>query len=174
MNTGISILPNYSYADYISWKVKNWELIDGIPFALTPPDIKLHAEIKYRLAAKFENQLRVGSFAVLLNEVLLAGDNNVLRPDLSISEKNADTITKPWLVGEIIEKENEVIEKLVKFRLYEVLCIRYYIIIDPDKNEAEVYELVNNKYQLMKQGKDISFPFELDDCSVEIAFSEIW
>jgi hypothetical protein len=31
----VKILPHYTYSDYCNWKGR-WELIEGIPFAMTP------------------------------------------------------------------------------------------------------------------------------------------
>jgi hypothetical protein len=35
MSSAVKILPYYTYEDYVQWEGK-WELIDGIPYAMSP------------------------------------------------------------------------------------------------------------------------------------------
>ena len=41
MSSAIKILPHYTYEDYCNWEGR-WELIDGIPYAMSPALPKLH------------------------------------------------------------------------------------------------------------------------------------
>ena len=41
-------LPNYNYEDYKHWKGE-WELIDGIPYAMAPAPNITHQEINLNL-----------------------------------------------------------------------------------------------------------------------------
>lgn len=70
----------------------------------------------------------------------------------------------PALVVEILSPATAA-----KDRVY-----KYYIIIDPDKIEAEVYELNNGEYKMTAKGKDFNQSFLLDECTAEIDFKEIW
>ena len=50
-------LPNYEYDEYIKWEGR-WEIIDGIPYAMSPaPNIKhqdISGEITYQLKSKLK------------------------------------------------------------------------------------------------------------------------
>ena len=37
-------LPDYSYSDYVKWEGR-WELISGIPYAMSPSPIFFHQDI---------------------------------------------------------------------------------------------------------------------------------
>jgi len=62
----------------------------------------------------------------------------------------------------------------VLFSIYQSQGIKYYLIVDPDLQEAEVYVLTDNEYKMMAKGKDISHRYELDTCNAVVDYSEIW
>ena len=41
--------PNYNYRDYVLWEGR-WELIDGMPYAMSPLPIRDHQDINLNLA----------------------------------------------------------------------------------------------------------------------------
>jgi hypothetical protein len=44
MAGAIKILPHYTYSDYEQWEGQ-WELIDGIPYAMSPLPVPKHQKI---------------------------------------------------------------------------------------------------------------------------------
>lgn len=52
----ISNLPHYTWDDYQIWEGA-WELIDGIPYAITPALSILHPAISQKIAALFDRTL---------------------------------------------------------------------------------------------------------------------
>jgi len=40
----------YTYADYLTWGDENWELIDGIPFSMSPVPNREHQRIIVELS----------------------------------------------------------------------------------------------------------------------------
>jgi hypothetical protein len=44
MSTAAKILPSYTYEDYLHWEGR-WELIDGIPYAMSPFPAPRHQRI---------------------------------------------------------------------------------------------------------------------------------
>lgn len=172
MTTPFTILPNYNYEDYQSWRVKNWELIDGIPFALQSVYDLRHQSALEKIFHLFSKALEGKELEIGRQAEVLVNRHTLLRPDITVTNK------KPGkgvcLLAEIINEKGIVIEKLVKPQLYAAKGIPWYIIFDITENLAEVHELVEGKYQMMQQGKDISFIFELDEYRAEIAFREIW
>jgi Uma2 family endonuclease len=177
MSNAIKILPHYTYDDYVKWEGK-WEVIEGVPYAMSPSPAPRHQIVANNLGAEFRMQLKTCKKCQVSQPVdYLVAEDNVLQPDLLIICK---PITKkfldfpPVLVAEILSPSTALKDRHSKYSIYESQGIRYYIIVDPDKVEAEVYVLTDGKYQLMKQGKDFSFTFELEECRAEIAFKEIW
>ncbi len=41
MNEALKLLPHYTYDDYIHWEGQ-WEIIKGIPYAMSPAPIPAH------------------------------------------------------------------------------------------------------------------------------------
>jgi len=177
MSNAIKILPHYTYQDYILWEGK-WEVIEGVPYAMSPAPVPRHQIISVNLSSEFRQQLKPCKKCQVSQPVdYIVAEDTILQPDMlvicrPVEKKFLDF--PPALVTEILSPSTALKDRHSKYSIYESQGIRYYIIIDPDKNEAEVFELVNGKYQLMQQGKDFNFSFELEECRAEISFKEIW
>ncbi len=52
----ITDLPHYTWDDYLCWEGE-WELIDGIAYAMSPAPSILHQSISQKIAAQFESAL---------------------------------------------------------------------------------------------------------------------
>lgn len=49
----------FSYKDYLTWSEdERWELIDGVPYNMTPVPSRKHQEILSELSAEFAMYLR--------------------------------------------------------------------------------------------------------------------
>ena len=57
MGSAIKILPHYTYEDYCQWEGR-WELIDGIPYAMSPAPTPHHQRIGANLITEFVNAIR--------------------------------------------------------------------------------------------------------------------
>jgi len=174
-------LPNYTYDDYKNWEGK-WELINGIPYAMSPAPGMIHQEvsanISYQLKDLFKNCKSCKSFLPIDWRIPGGDDNNVYQPDnLVICKKVAgDYITEaPVMIFEIISPSSSYKDRHVKYEVYETNGVKYYIIVDPEKNCADVFKLENNTYKKIAEAKDENIEFDLeDDCSIEFNFEKIW
>ncbi len=64
-------------------------------------------------------------------------------------------------------------DKNKKFQLYEQEGIKYYLLVDIDKKQINIYKLEDGKYML--QEAEENFAFELDeDCKVVPQLKAIW
>ena len=68
--SAVKLLPYYTYDDYCNWEGR-WELIDGIPFAMSPaPSLRhqwLSANIISELRTAIKNQsARIVKYMILL------------------------------------------------------------------------------------------------------------
>ena len=177
MSNAVKILPHYTYPDYVQWEGK-WEVIEGVPYAMSPTPVPRYQIIAGNLLALFWNELRNCKKCQVSQPLdYLVQDDTILQPDMLIICK---PITKkyldfsPALVAEILSPSTALKDRHAKYSIYESQGIPYYIIIDPEKNDIEIYQLIDSKYQLMKQGKDFSYGFNLDECTAQIDFAEIW
>ncbi|WP_018131122.1 Uma2 family endonuclease [Effusibacillus pohliae] len=151
----------YSYSDYLKWDDgERWELIDGIPYNMTPAPAEKHQRILGELVTEFATYLRgktcrvyVAPFDVRLSE---ADDDdqtyNVVQPDLvvicdrnKIDERGCKGA--PDLVVEILSPGYAAKrDKLHKFHLYQKYGVKEYWIVDPLHENVDVYRLENGKY----------------------------
>jgi Uma2 family endonuclease len=173
----VKILPHYTYSDYLHWEGK-WEVIEGIPYAMSPAPVPRHQQISANLSAEFINNLKQCKKCQVYQPIdYILADDTILQPDIlvvckEIKKKFLDFA--PSLVVEILSPSTALKDRHTKYALYQSQGIKYYLIVDPDSNEVEVYKLDNNVYSLEKKGKSFSYEFLLEDCSVLVNFAEIW
>lgn len=180
MSSAIKILPHYTYEDYCRWEGR-WELIDGIPYAMSPAPVPLHqkvgAKLKYLL---IDALLKSGCQRCSVYDFIdvKISEDTVLQPDALVVCGN---ISKPYLdfpaalVVEILSPSTALKDRNTKFDLYQQFGIPYYLIIDADKKEIEIYRLEEKKYQQVPVQNKSSFSFQLEEnCMIEVNLQAIW
>jgi Uma2 family endonuclease len=171
------ILPYYTYDVWVRWEGL-WELIDGLPFAITSSSDIKHQVISGNLAGEFVFLLKACQKCdAYLPIAYRVSDDTILQPDLlvvggEITKEYLDFV--PTLVAEIISSSTKLKDRYVKYNIYESQGIKYYIIIAPDKEEVEIYELIEGEYKLKQSGKNIVHEFFFPDCTALVDFKEIW
>jgi Uma2 family endonuclease len=179
MSGAIRILPYYTYEDYLQWEGK-WELIDGIPHAMSPAPTPRHQMIGANLLAEFRFALKKCNHCKVSQPIdYKITEDTILQPDILIICKDIQKgflDFPPSLVTEILSPSTALKDRHSKFALYEQQKIPYYLIISPDNEEAEVYVLDESHHFILKQkAHTFSYTFSFEkDCSVTINFSEIW
>ncbi len=171
-------LPNYTYADYCQWEGR-WELIDGIPYAMSPLPTGKHQWVSFALASQFHEQLSsCKKCEVSLPMDWKIGENTVLQPDLFVAcfdFKNKKYITQtPVLVVEVLSPSNSTKDMEVKSKIYAHQGVKYYLIVEPKNDTYKIYKLNTNGYKLVKSGHKGNYMFELDFCKAEIDFDALW
>lgn len=178
--TAVKLLPYYTYEDYCNWEGR-WELIEGIPFAMSPAPTPRHqwlaANIMYELKSALKKsrcrKCKVYDFIDVKIE-----EDTILQPDClivcnPIHKKFLDF--PPSLVVEILSQATALKDKHTKFSIYEKFGIKYYLIVDEKKEEIEVFHLEDSKYVLQTNLPEIPFTFTLeDDCKIEVLLKNIW
>lgn len=180
MSSAIKILPHYTYEDYCLWEGR-WELIDGIPYAMSPSPVPQHQRVSANLIFEFENAIRnkkCKDCKVYDFIDIKVSEDTILQPDVSIVCK---PITKNFLdfpatlVVEILSPATAFKDRHVKFSLYEKMGIKYFLIIDINKKTIEVNTLENEQYQLTTYHVDQPYHFLLDDdCNINVDLNNIW
>ncbi len=180
----VKILPHYTVEDWEKWEGR-WELIEGIPYAMAPMPTPKHQYISTKIATLLDRGLRECQRCVSLISVdWVVSEDTILEPDNLIvcsEDLERDLFSKkrleitPAVVFEILSPSTREKDKIVKFQIYEREGVKYYVIVDPENQEVEIYELRNSKYTLSSKFKrDGMFTFDLGDCSVTLNFSEVW
>jgi len=177
MAGAIKILPHYTYSDYEQWEGQ-WELIDGIPYAMSPLPVPKHQKIAMALGSEFTVMLKSCKQCSAYQPIdYRIADDTIVQPHMlvvcgEITKKYLDF--PPALVVEILSPATALKDRHSKYSIYESQGIPYYLIISPDTEEVEVYKLAGGNYSLEQKGKDFSYPFLLGDCTATIDFKEIW
>ncbi|WP_286887425.1 Uma2 family endonuclease [Aneurinibacillus sp. UBA3580] len=153
----------YTYADYLNWtNDERWELVDGVPYAMSPAPSRKHQEVLGELSRQFANYL-VGkpcrSYIAPFDVRLFAEDKsdeqivNVVQPDLTVvcdDSKLDDRGCKgtPDLVVEILSPATGKQDRWLKYKLYERVGVKEYWIVDPLLQTVEVFILDDERYIL--------------------------
>ena len=177
MSSAIKILPHYTYEDYERWE-GSWELIDGIPHAMSPAPIPKHQIISLNIASEFRNALKNCNCRAVLPIDYKINDDTILQPDILIICKE---VTKkyldfpPSLIVEVLSPATVVKDKNTKYQIYQDQGVKYYLMVDIEKDLIEVYELKEGKYALIQNAQNFSHQFRLNDnCEISIDFSQVW
>lgn len=171
-------LPRYTYDDYAQWEGR-WELIRGIPYAMSPAPSILHQSIGQRIAGQLERALEnCQNCHALLPVDWKIDEETTVQPDHLIVcgelEKTAYLTKAPALVIEILSNSTAHKDRTTKFKLYEQESVRYYIVVDPRERIAKVYRLLDGRYLKMLDAGNDRIEFDLGQCCLEFDFSRIW
>lgn len=169
------VLPNYTYDDYLLWEGE-WEIIDGIPYAMSPMASPRHQRLAGEIHTEFVNEIRTQNCHCQVYQPIdvKVAEDTVVHPDLlvvcrPIEKQFLDF--PPDLVVEILSPSTKVKDQVTKLELYQNFGIKYYLIVDPENNSITYYQLVNEKYE------EISKPsgFQLNGgCEIRPDLSRIW
>ena len=80
----------------------------------------------------------------------------------------------PTLVIEILSPATALKDRHTKFEIYQQQKIRYYLIVSPEEEMVEVYELEDEEYVLRIKEHAFNYNFTLDNCNTSVDFNEIW
>ena len=171
------ILPHYTYDDRLHWE-EGWELIDGFAYSLYSSSEPNHQRISANVVTEFGLSLNGCNKYVSYRSIdYWIKDDTILQPDMLIV---SGEITKkyldfpPALIAEIRTPATAYNDRHAKYAIYESQGVKYYIIIAPDKEEVEIYELLDGEYRLKQSGKDIVHEFFFPECTARVDFKEIW
>jgi Uma2 family endonuclease len=147
-------IPTYTINDWKLWE-GDWELIKGSPVAMSPSPLSKHQLMGSDLVIYLGNALKKNKATcncrIVYEEDWIIDESTVVRPDIMIIcgsiEPNNHIIVTPSLIVEIFSKSTLLKDRNTKFNLYEFCGVKYYLMVDPDSNSVEVFELIDNKYK---------------------------
>ncbi len=171
-------LPNYTYDDYKEWE-GNWELIYGVPYAMAPAPMIKHQSISNKIARYLDEALQECEVCQALLPIdWKIDDSTVVQPDNLIichtPQDEAYIKKAPKVIFEILSKSTAMVDKNLKYELYEKEGVAYYIIVDPNESIAKIYELKEGRYIKVCDAYEDSVNFDLNECAFTFDFSKIW
>ncbi|MSN26855.1 MAG: Uma2 family endonuclease [Geobacter sp.] len=148
---------HFTYGQYCQWNDgERWELIDGVPYNMTPAPVRKHQGILMRVSLVVGNFLAgkpcrayFAPFDVRFPDSSEQNDSDVptvVQPDLVVicDEKKLDDRGcrgAPDLVVEILSPSTSRKDIGAKFRLYERHGVREYWIIHPAEESLMVFAI---------------------------------
>ncbi len=176
MNLALKYLPRYTIKDYLKWE-GDWELIEGVPYALASPSFK-HQRIVVKIVRYLDEVLEkeCPDCVVGIDTDYIVSDDTVLRPDVYVTcEEVEDRLLKPpKVVFEVISSSTREKDEKLKRELYEREGVPYLVLVYPDLKKAKIYKLTDKGYKKVFDAVRDKFTFELGGCEVELDFSKIW
>ncbi|MEL6533825.1 MAG: Uma2 family endonuclease [Bacteroidota bacterium] len=158
----LSFAEKYTYADYLQWPdEERWELIEGIPYNMTPAPTRKHQRIIARLTYFIEGfllekpcELAVSPFDVQLPKANQSVDESdtIVQPDLAVF-CDTSTLTEKGAVGapdwviEILSPSTANKDMTVKSILYQAHGVKEYWIVDPQEDKVQVFLLDTERNQ---------------------------
>ena len=171
--------PHYTYEDYCQWEGR-WELIEGMPYAMSPSPVRQHQIINFNLGRLFDNAIKNACAKCKVFTSPLdwkVNETTVVQPDLMVvcGEFTTDFLEfAPTLSIEILSKSTALKDRHVKFELYEQQGVEYYLIVDPEFKKIEIYQLIDNKFQPVAiTPEQFEFTFK-NGCSLPVSFAGVW
>ncbi|MBS1684810.1 MAG: Uma2 family endonuclease [Bacteroidetes bacterium] len=145
--------PSYTVADYNMWEGQ-WELIDGIPYAMSPSPVHAHQRMAKAIMREMDRELEAtvsacGDCEVVYELDWVISKDTVVKPDLAVvCNHEGDFINKaPIIIVEVLSPSTALKDRQTKHDIYAHLGVRYYIIADPRAYTYTVYELIGEKYE---------------------------
>ena len=146
----------FTYGDYLTWDDdQRWELIDGVPYNMSPAPTVRHQAISRDLLVGFASHLQgtpCQVFAAPFDVRLPESDESdeqvetVVQPDLLVvCDKTkldaAGCNGAPDLIVEILSPSTAHKDLKVKFERYERARVQEYWIVDPNGSTVQIYTL---------------------------------
>lgn len=174
----IEDLPHYNYDDYVQWEGR-WEIINGIPYAMTPQPTIEHQEISGRIYRHLGDLLEnCKKCKALLPVDWQITEDTVTQPDVLVvcgeNIKGKKLLIPPVLVFEVLSPSTSHKDRILKYQLYQSAGVKYYCIVDPETKCAEIFMLKNSEYEKVEDFKEEKITFDFDPCSIAFDFGEIF
>lgn len=167
----------YTYDNYKNWEGE-WELIEGVAYAMAPAPMKQHQAIATEIIYNLRSQIDECTQCEVLGEIdYKINDYTTLKPDivLTCGETNQRYLTKaPEIVVEIISKSTARRDEVYKFEIYEKEKVNYYILVYPEDLRAKVYQLKDSKYDKVGDFLEDAHTFEKTTCHVNLDFKKVF
>src|SRR5665213_2062005 len=181
MSALVNILPHYTYDDYRLWEGR-WEIIDGIPYAMSPAPSMRHQWISSNIKGELRSALKLTA----CNECKVYDfidvkitEDTVVQPDAAVVCGETPKLFldfPPVIVVEVLSPSTQIKDRNAKFDRYQKFGVAYYMLVDVDANQIEIYHLADGKnYSRQSPDNSNSFTFHLSDhCDLTLSLPGIW
>ncbi|QJA06301.1 Uma2 family endonuclease [Thermosulfurimonas marina] len=176
----LKVLPHYTYEDYRHWEGR-WELIGGVPYAMAPIPRPRHQLLSSRIARLLDEALERAACpecVALLPVDWKISEDTVVQPDNLVvcgDLPEEDYLSEPpVLIFEVLSPSTLEKDRVLKFRLYEEVGVKYYVMVDPERLEAEIFENKGGRFRARGTFQKESFTFDLGPCRISFDFARLF
>ncbi|MEZ5536433.1 MAG: Uma2 family endonuclease [Thiolinea sp.] len=172
-------LPRYTYDDYCQWE-GDWELIEGVPYAMAPAPAKIHQMLSLQIASQLDDGVEECPDCEVLQDTDWKIDSETtVRPDVAVvcSDQNPKYISKtPEIAFEIISPSTASKDENLKLRLYADEGVKYYVLVYPDELLAKIFQLHpdGERYRKVAECDSENYIFEEARCPVSVDFARVF
>lgn len=150
----------FTYGQYVTWpEEQRWELIDGVPYDMTPAPLRYHQDITGKLFIEIGEFLKGKTCKVYISpfDVRLPEKNErdediltVVQPDISVICDRSKLDKKgcrgaPDFIIETLSAYTSKKDRTIKFETYERFGVKEYWLVYPVKKMVEVFTLGENR-----------------------------
>ena len=171
------IVPDYTYEEYKNWQ-GDWELIDGVPYAMAPSPVKPHQRLMGALYRALDEQLEdCKECEVLIEEDYKISEKTVVRPDISIvcnDDEERYISIAPKLIIEIVSPSSAAMDERYKFELYAQEKVQYYGLAYPDEKLLKLYKNSDEGFQKLGDFRKEKVTLSWDECSIELDLTKVF
>ena len=164
----------YTYEDYKNWE-GDWELIEGVPYAMAPAPVKKHQFLAYSIARELGNSLNCEECEVLGEVDYKVNEETILKPDvvMTCNDNGINYLIKaPEIVFEVISPSTARRDEVYKFKIYEEEGVKFLGLVYPNDLVAKIYKNENGKFQKIGDFTNEKFDFEI--CGIKVDFDNVF
>lgn len=141
MSSAPRYVPHYTVDEYARWE-GDWELIDGVPIAMSPSPFGPHERVVSELSRQLGNELLTNSCPcrVYTNLDWVVSSDTVVRPDVMVvcgEQPQRHLERPPTIAVEVLSDSTRVQDLTAKRELYRQNQVPHYLILDPDGRTIE-------------------------------------
>ena len=167
---------HYHISDYKQWE-GDWELIDGIPVAMTPAPVLEHQRLVMLLTMALEESLSdCENCRVYPEAEWRVSDDTVFRPDgVVICYPPGNYLDKPpALILEVLSPGTARLDREYKKERYAREGVKHYLLADPATRQVEAFILKEGLYEKRGEANSETLAFDLGPCTAHIDFKRVF
>jgi len=170
----------YTLEDYQNWE-GNWELIEGMPYAMAPSPSVTHQTVSLNAATQIKSYINEKNADCSACHVLMETDwqisnHTIVRPDVMVVCQKLDekVIVTPELIIEVVSLSSTKRDELMKLEIYQREGVMYYILVYPEKHLAKIYHNKESGFKKLGDFSSGKMEFVIGECSFSINFDAVW
>jgi len=170
----------YTIEDYQQWD-GDWELIDGMPYAMTPSPSVTHQTVSFNIASRIKDELKhkpdcFDQCYILMETDWLVSNDTVVRPDVMMVCQDIDekVMVTPELIVEVVSFSSTKRDEVMKFDLYHREGVLYYVLAYPEQQLVKIYKHYPSGFKKLVDCTANSVGFKIGECTFNVDLSLIW